>query len=614
MLLTATANPHYAEGVTVAGGNGYGDALNQTDPGGICVDKQGNLYVVDVFSHRVQKWAPGAKEGVTVAGGNGDGDAPNQLNTPYDVKVDEEGNIYVSDAANSRIQKWPPGATEGITVAGGNGYGSAANQLYVPMSICFDRQGNLYIADDFNDRIQMWKPGATEGITVAGGNGGGSAANQTNSPTGVFVDTLGNIYVTGDGLYTNRVQKWVPGATEGITVAGGIYPGNGTNQFNTPYRVFIDKLGSLYVVDQFNDRIQKYLPGATEAVSIVWGHGNGPAELYLPTSIWVVEDTVYVADNGNYRVQRFVPDNTVAPVADSFIPANGGNYTATAVFKNYGGVTGNAVHIKGLPKFKAIKGQQRNLCGGGVFTYSVEPLGEADAFNWVAPQGCTIVNGQGTNTINLSIPGNFISGVLAVQATNSCGTGPLFYDTLTTKPAKPGEIKGPAYLNTYDTVVYRVNPVAGLSYRWEIPVAGVKIINGQNTNAITVVWSSFQGGNVVVKAAACTGGTESSERKYVSTTRALQAAGSNCSVIAKATAGLKVYPNPAQDKATVAFTATGSYTVQLNDAAGRVIKSIKGNNTGTQSITLDLHAVSKGVYFVTVTTGNKKEVVKLTKQ
>ena len=51
-----------------------------------------------------------------------------------------------------------------------------------PYGITLDASGNLYIADGFNNRIQKWIPGTTEGVTVAGGNGRGPAANQFNEP------------------------------------------------------------------------------------------------------------------------------------------------------------------------------------------------------------------------------------------------------------------------------------------------------------------------------------------------------------------------------------------------------------------------------------------------
>ena len=82
------------------------------------------------------------------------------------IESDTDGDIINDDTDNCpSVSNGPP--TEGVTVAGGNGQGSAANQLYSPMGITLDASGNIYIVDMYNDRIQKWAPGATEGITVA---------------------------------------------------------------------------------------------------------------------------------------------------------------------------------------------------------------------------------------------------------------------------------------------------------------------------------------------------------------------------------------------------------------------------------------------------------------
>jgi hypothetical protein len=44
---------------------------------------------------------------------------------------------------------------------------------------------------------------------VAGGNGAGSTPDKLNSPWGVYVDGNGTIYVVDRG--NHRVQKWING-------------------------------------------------------------------------------------------------------------------------------------------------------------------------------------------------------------------------------------------------------------------------------------------------------------------------------------------------------------------------------------------------------------------
>jgi sugar lactone lactonase YvrE len=297
------------EGVTVAGGNGSGDLSNQlSNPRGIFLDNQGNLYIVDnrvgtkPYYSRVQKWAPGASQGITVAGGINLGSSSNQLQLPEGIFVDALGNLYIADTGNNRIQKWAPGASQGVTVAGGNGSGGALNQLARPSSVFVDSQGNLYISEMENHRVTKWSLGASQGIIVAGGNGFGNGSNQFYQPRSVQVDTQGNIYVR-DGA-NPRVQKWAPGAKDGITVVEG-YNGTVGGQ---AWGMFLDTNNNLYIVDSGNFRVLKYIPGATQGVIVAGGHGSGNAPNQFADPSWVYVDNngnIYVSDSANSRVQKW---------------------------------------------------------------------------------------------------------------------------------------------------------------------------------------------------------------------------------------------------------------------------------------------------------------------
>ena len=308
------------QGITVAGGNGSGNLPNQlSEPRGIYLDTQGNLFIVDngfvalspnsgTYTYsRVQKWAPGASQGVTVAGGLSLGSASNQLLTPEGIFVDALGNLYIADKGNDRIQKWAPGASQGVTVAGGNGFGGALNQLARPSSVFVDSQGNLYISEMENHRVTKWAPGASQGIVVAGGNGRGSDSNQFYTPRSVQVDSQGNIYVR-DGANA-RVQKWAPGASQGVTVAGGIYGGTGLNEFSgQQWGIFLDSNNNLYVADSGNFRVLKFAPGATQGVIVAGGNGSGNASNQFANPSWVYVDSngnIYVSDSTNGRVQKW---------------------------------------------------------------------------------------------------------------------------------------------------------------------------------------------------------------------------------------------------------------------------------------------------------------------
>lgn len=80
------------------------------------------------------------------------------------------------------------GAATGTTVAGSTADpGPWSYQFSSPTAITFDQYGFMYVLDYNNDRVQKWLPGGSFGVTVA-------ATSMTN-PTGLRIDRLGNIIV-----------------------------------------------------------------------------------------------------------------------------------------------------------------------------------------------------------------------------------------------------------------------------------------------------------------------------------------------------------------------------------------------------------------------------------
>lgn len=92
---------------------------------------------------------------MTIAGGNGKGDRLDQLSSPRGTCIDEvDQTIYIADYSNARIVEWTMNTTTGRIIAGGNDEGNGTNQLKCPIDVIIDRDNDsLIIAVHKNSRV-----------------------------------------------------------------------------------------------------------------------------------------------------------------------------------------------------------------------------------------------------------------------------------------------------------------------------------------------------------------------------------------------------------------------------------------------------------------------------
>lgn len=258
------------------GGPAIEAQLNQ--PLGLTVDAQGNLYIADTLNHRIRKVDVEGR--ITTAAGNGregySGDGgpalEASLSRPVGLTLDAEGNLYIADVFNHRIRKVD---TQGriSTVAGngeagfgGDGGPAVQASLFRPRDVAVDETGNLYIADTDNNRIRRV---GGDGIitTIAGtgdmgfsGDGGPATEARLNLPRSVAVDSTGCLFISDMGnLRIRQVNR------EGIiiTVVGNGefgFSGDGgpatQARLGLPRGVRLDSSGAIYIADLDNHRVR----------------------------------------------------------------------------------------------------------------------------------------------------------------------------------------------------------------------------------------------------------------------------------------------------------------------------------------------------------------------
>jgi sugar lactone lactonase YvrE len=339
-VVTTLAGSPGKSGIT----DGAGSTARFNAPWGLAVDIAGNIYVTDSGNNTIRKIAPDGM--VTTLGGcaacpagsaDGTGSAA-RFSNPNGIGVDGNGNVYVADEYNNTIRKISPGGVV-TTLAGqippdysGNPDGTGPKALFsYPNAVAADSVGNIYVADGDNNTIRRITPNGT--VTTLAGLAGQSGSTdgagitaRFDEPGGIAVDNQGIIYVTDTGNQTIRKIT-----TDGMvtTLAGnagysGYADGIYTNaQFDYPQSLVLDSSGIIYVADTWNNTIRRVTPdGIVTTFAGKAGYsgsvdGVGTNALFSsPTGITVDgEGNLYVADLDYAVIRKITPDGVVTTLA-----------------------------------------------------------------------------------------------------------------------------------------------------------------------------------------------------------------------------------------------------------------------------------------------------------
>ena len=327
------------EGMTaVAGVAGLGDGGPATharllDPNGVAIDADGTVYITDTGNRRVRKVdAEGvittfAGTGEQGDGGDGGPATSAQFYYPGGIAIDSAGNVYITDLYGHRVRKVD---TEGIitTFAGtgeagdedkdgdiGDGGPATSAQLHYPAGLAFDADDNLYIADAGNSRIRkVTRMGEDYVITTfAGsersfsGDDGPAAEAQLSSPLGFEIDGDGNFYLTDLYYDRNRVRKI---DTEGIITTLAETTSIGGVTVGADGSVFISEVGAGRILRLSPSGEFSIIAGSAKSGFSGDGGPATQAQLHKPKGIELdASGNVYVADSENNRVRRLTPDN-----------------------------------------------------------------------------------------------------------------------------------------------------------------------------------------------------------------------------------------------------------------------------------------------------------------
>ena len=365
--------------------DGHGD-----NPAGVAVDGDGNIYVT--VTGAILKLSP---TGEVLAEWGCAGDRRNEFR-PLSIALDHEGNLFVTEERTGRLQKlstegelleyWLTGrhlafplwshAAVAVAPSGLVYVSDPGNSRFVRLTnecrplnqwytdgdptdyggMAVDGDDNLWAVNSLDDNIQKFSP---TGEPLASWGCYGRGPGRFELPLDIALDPHGNIYVA-EGEDNNRIQKFSPageplvqwGATEwgkrfdgplhgpeslAVDAAGGVYVSIGfpgglaklpplreplgqDKEYWLPVAVAVDALGNLFVADQHNHRVVNFSAEGERLAA--WGsYGRRPGQFAYPADVAVDKDgNLYVADQQNYRIQKLSPDGL--PVAQWPVPGS----------------------------------------------------------------------------------------------------------------------------------------------------------------------------------------------------------------------------------------------------------------------------------------------------
>ncbi len=120
-------------------------------PTHLCIDKNGNVYVVDAMNFRIQIFN---KDGIFQSTFGTNGDATGSFASPKGIATDSYGNIYVVDALFHAVQIFD---IKGNFLYAFGRQGQGQGEFWIPSGIYIDENNKIFVADSYNSRIQIFQ-------------------------------------------------------------------------------------------------------------------------------------------------------------------------------------------------------------------------------------------------------------------------------------------------------------------------------------------------------------------------------------------------------------------------------------------------------------------------
>jgi hypothetical protein len=315
-------------------------------------------------------------------------------------------------------------------------------------------------------------------------------------------------------------------------------------------------------------------------------------------------------DNASYSIAPVSGATTYAWATTGGITISGGQGSTAATFNFPIGFTVGTVRVRasnpcaqsiervltirsapaGTPG--AISGATTSICANSSRTYSINPVGNTESYEWkIVGSGASFSSVETGTSVELNFSTGFTSAILQVRAINSCGTSGWRSLTISSGVDAlgiPGVINGPTQGCPSSTETYSLAAMSGATnYIWRT-TGGIVISNGQGTNSVEMSFpTGFLSGSIFVKMANVCGETRESR---INITGAVKSpgpiSGQSTFVCANATKTYSIAP--VAGATSYLWSATGDVT--LNSSNG--IEAVFDFGPSFVSGTIEVQAVN----------------------
>ncbi len=340
-------------------------------PNSIAIDHIGNIFICDADNQRIRKIDTAGIINTIVGDGTagflGDGGhaATAEINYPGGIALDKYGNLYIADEYNNLIRKVDTAgiitsfAGDGTTGFSGEGGPATAAAIGFPFGLATDTAGNVFFSLTLDGRVCKVTPsgiittvaGVGGGSGGFGGDGGPATAAILDNPWGIATDLAGNLYIADN--VNERIRKVDLAGMISTFAGSGSYGFSGDGgtptiaKFKDPAGVSVDATGNVYVADYNNHRIRK-ISIANHAPTFVYGPSQS-ITVCADTPLFAINTILSSHDSDNAQLVTwslvaapmhgslvssfgtFSTGSTLTPAGLSYTPASG--YTGSDSFK-----------------------------------------------------------------------------------------------------------------------------------------------------------------------------------------------------------------------------------------------------------------------------------------